>query len=53
MNVKPPGQLSRAGQALAWLQVVAENAENDLRDQLLANCDFTAAGKPELHGASS
>jgi hypothetical protein len=50
MQVKAPGQFPRAGQALAWREVVAQNAENDLRDKLLANADFTSTRKPKLHG---
>ena len=49
---KPPRQFARRGQALARREVVAQNAEHDLRDQLFADRDFAAAGKPELHGAN-
>ena len=48
--MKAPRQVARAGQALAGRQVVAQNAEHDLRDQLFADRDFAPAGKPELHG---
>jgi hypothetical protein len=49
MKVKAPGQFARAGQALAGRKVVAQDGENDLRDQLLPDGDFARAGKPELH----
>jgi hypothetical protein len=43
-------QIARAGQTLAWSEIVAENAEDDLGYQLFADRDFAAACKPELHG---
>ena len=52
MQMKTPRQFASAGQALARRQIVAQNAEHDLRDQLFANRDFTASGKPELHGGN-
>jgi hypothetical protein len=39
--VVTPREVARAWQAVADLQVVADNAEDDLRYQLLANRDFT------------
>src|SRR5271156_3320678 len=52
MKAKPTRQFSRAGQSLPRRQVVAEDAEDDLRDELFADGDFAAAGKPELHAAT-
>jgi hypothetical protein len=37
MQVKSTRQIARTGQALAWGQVIAQNAEHDLRYQLLAD----------------
>src|ERR1700752_1401964 len=51
MQMKAPRQVARRGQTLAGREVVAQNAEHDLRHQLLANRDFASARKPELHGA--
>src|SRR5258708_20874986 len=52
MQVEAPGQIARTGQTLAWRQVVAQDAEDDLGYQLLANRDFAAPGKPELHSGN-
>ena len=52
VEMKAPGQIASAGQTLARLEVVAQDAKDDLRDQLFADGDFTAAGKPELHGGN-
>ena len=52
MQVEAPRQIARAGQALPRRQVVAQDAEHDLRDQLFADGDFAAAGNPELHGGN-
>jgi hypothetical protein len=45
-------QIAGAGKALPGREIVAEDAEHNLRDQLFADRDFTAAGKPELHGGN-
>ena len=50
--MKASRQIASAGQALARREVVAQDAKDDLRDQLFADRDFTAAGKPELHGGN-
>ena len=52
MQVKAPRQIARARQALTGRQIVAQYAEDDLGDQLFADGDFAAAGKPELHGGN-
>ena len=41
MDVVPARQIARARQTLGSLQIVADNSENDLSDQLLANGNFT------------
>lgn len=48
IRVKPEaaGKFSRAGQPLARCQIATQNAEDDLRDQLLAKGDTAAARKP-------
>jgi len=50
VKMKTPRQFARAGQSLPGLKLAAEDAQNDLRDQLVANTDFVAAGEPEPHG---
>jgi hypothetical protein len=52
VEMKAPCQIASAGQSLARLEIVAQDAKDDLRDQLFADGDFTAAGKPELHGGN-
>ena len=52
VEMKAPCQIASAGQSLARLEIVAQDAEDDLRDQLFADGDFAAAGKPELHGGN-
>jgi hypothetical protein len=52
MQMKPPRQFARRGQALARCQVVAQNAQHNLRHQLFSDRNLTAVGKPELHGAT-
>jgi len=47
--MKAARQFACAGQALAGSKVVAQDSEHDLRNQLFANRNFTASGKPELH----
>src|SRR5687767_12876980 len=49
MNRVSPRQVARARQPFAGLQVVADDAERDLRDQLLANRNFTVFGEPQSH----
>lgn len=49
MNAETPRQVSRAGQALPWSQIVAEDTQDDLSDQLFADGNVAAARKPELH----
>src|SRR4029077_9602838 len=49
MKTEAARQFPRAGQALSWREVVAEDPKNDLRHELFADCNFAAAGKPELH----
>ncbi len=52
MQVEAPRQIACAGQALPGRQVVAQYAEHDLSDDLFADRDFAAAGKPELHNGN-
>ncbi len=42
-------EVTRARQALTDFEVVADDAENDLRHELLADRDFAAFGDPESH----
>jgi hypothetical protein len=42
MNVVTPRKIARTRQSIPDLQIVADNTEDDLRHQLLANRDFTA-----------
>ena len=52
MDAEAAGELARAGQALAGREFAAENAEHDLRDQLLAQGDIAGAIEPEPHAFS-
>jgi len=52
MQLESPGQFAGARQALARLQIIAQNTEHDLGDQLFSDRDVTAARKPELHGGN-
>ena len=51
MEMKPPGKFARARQPLACGQIVAQNSQNDLRDQLFAQRYSAVMCKPELHGS--
>src|SRR5215217_6007817 len=44
-----PREVACARQALSDFEVVADDAENDLRHELLADRDFAAFGDPESH----
>src|SRR6185503_1440721 len=50
VDVVTSGEFARARQALGDFEVVTDNAEDDLRHQLLANGDFTVFGDPDAHG---
>ena len=52
MEMEASRQVARAGQALSGREIVAQDAEDDLGDQLFADRDFAAACKPELHGGN-
>src|SRR5437762_11410583 len=41
VNVVAPRELARARQTLRYLEIATDNAEDDLRHQLLANRNFT------------
>src|SRR5467141_2468803 len=47
MNTKAPRQFARAGQPLSRAQVAADYAQPNLRDELLAQRNFAALGKPQ------
>jgi len=53
MDAEAAGQFTRARKALSRCKVVAENGEDDLRDQLLADGNVAVALKPELHAELS
>jgi hypothetical protein len=52
MQVESPSQFACTRQSLPGRKIVAQNAEDDLRDQLLADRHFAGARKPELHGGN-
>jgi hypothetical protein len=43
VQMEAAGEFARAGQALAGLQLAAEDAKNDLSRQLIANADFATS----------
>jgi len=51
MEVEAAGEFAGGGQALAGCEVVAEDAEDDLGDELFADGDVASAGEPELHAS--
>jgi hypothetical protein len=52
VNLKTAREFARARQALAGLEIAADDAEHDLRRQLLADRDFAIFGEPETHEKS-
>src|SRR5437588_8619227 len=53
MNTKATRQFAGAGQPLSRAQVAADYAQPNLRDELLAQRNFAAFGKPQAHSARS
>jgi hypothetical protein len=53
MQAKTACEVACAGESVSGGKVVAQNSEDDLGDELFADGDFAAAGKPELHAAIS
>lgn len=51
MQAESPREFARAGQSLLGSKLVAQNAENYLRHELLPDGHFAVARKPESHGA--
>src|SRR5690349_4898666 len=49
VNVVTPGKVARARQTFADLEVVTDDAEDDLRDELFADRHFAVFGEPETH----
>jgi hypothetical protein len=49
MDIVPAGQVARTWQALFHFQIIANDAQNDLSDQLLTKWDFAVFGKPKTH----
>jgi hypothetical protein len=47
--VETTSQLTSAGQALPWFQFSAQDTKDDLRRELIANADVTAAREPQPH----
>src|SRR5437899_1265434 len=52
MQVESPRQFACTRQTLSGRKIVAQDAEDDLRDQLFADRYFAGARKPELHGGN-
>src|SRR5271168_27365 len=52
MQSEAPGQLASARQTLACGQIIAQDAENNLGDELLTQRDGAFVRKPELHRAT-
>jgi hypothetical protein len=50
VDLKPAGKLACAGQSMAGRQFAAEDGENNLRRQLLAQAHFAGVVKPKAHG---
>jgi hypothetical protein len=50
MDAVALGKLARAGQPLAGGKITAQDAENDLRRELLAQVDVAVSIEPEAHG---
>src|SRR5881409_1016426 len=53
MNTKAPRQFARAWQPLSRAQVAADYAQPNLRNELLAQRNFAALGKPQAHRVRS
>ncbi len=53
VNMEASRKFTGAGESLSRLQIVAQDAQNDLRYELFAETDMAATGEPELHGAIS
>src|SRR5215204_6124793 len=49
MYVVTSSEFASARQTLCYLQVVADDPEDNLRHQLLANWNFTIFGNPDAH----
>jgi len=49
MKTKPSGKFACAGKAFTGWEIAAEDAEDDLRNELFADGDGAATCEPELH----
>ena len=52
VQVESASEFACTRQALSGRKIVAQDAEDDLRDQLFADRYFAGARKPELHGGN-
>src|SRR5437899_11934959 len=53
MKMEASRQFARTREPLSGSQIAAEDTQNDLGNELVANADFAGAGEPEAHAGVS